>query len=442
MENLLKEEYTYTNSAGTNTTTTQISGMKTTVNGVVENDFQYTYDGIGNPIKYYNGKSYSFTWTEGRRLAAVGSSWKYMYDADGLRIKKQHASNLSTEYLIADGVTIGERYCNPNGGLIRALRYIFDENGSVCGYMSSKDEENWTEYYFIRNLQGDVLKVIRESDGAIVAEYTYDSWGNILSQTGECASENPFRYRGYYYDSETGFYYLGSRYYDAKLGRFINADGYASTGQGVIGLNMYVYCGNNPINRVDSTGQFWNEAWEFIKTAVSEIGNTIQQLAPAYAGCGGAALADGPLPVGDVIAISGIAALTVVGVSYGIYQTVQKQISKSKTDEKTVAITEPLPSSTVIYRYGGTNPGNFVPSKNDVMFNAGLSFSTIPKEGAAVTTIEALNATGVVYAVKDGPTHVSVYPVGGTIAQWRSLGASSIWTQAIKSVVIKWDGEN
>jgi len=238
-----------------------------------------TYDGIGNPIKYYNGKSYSFTWTEGRRLAAVGSTWKYMYDADGLRIKKQHAINLSTEYLIADGVTIGERYCNPNGRLIYALRYIFDENGSVCGYMASEDEENWTEYYFIRNLQGDVLKVIRESDGAVVAEYTYDSWGNILSATGECASENPFRYRGYYYDSETGFYYLGSRYYDPALGRFINADGEISgIGGDVLGYNLYAYCMNNPINMLDETGH-WPQWFKDVGNWVKKVSDVVENVA-------------------------------------------------------------------------------------------------------------------------------------------------------------------
>ena len=94
----------------------------------------------------------------------------------------------------------------------------------------------------------------------------------------------------------------------------------------------------------------------------------------------------------------------------------------------------------IIYRYGGTNPGNFVPTKRDVATNTGLSFSTIPRPGAAMTTIGALNATGVVSAVQDSPTHVSVRPIGGTIKEWNEEGSSSIWTQAVKSVVVKWDG--
>lgn len=89
-------------------------------------------------------------------------------------------------------------------------------------------------------------------------------------------------------------------------------------------------------------------------------------------------------------------------------------------------------------RYGGTNPGNLTPRNKDR--NTGLSFSTVPAPGAAVTTIEELNATGIVYAIQDGPTHVSVRPVNGTMDEWIDMGTSSIWTQAVKSVVVKWDG--
>ena len=69
--------------------------------------------------------------------------------------------------------------------------------------------------------------------------------------------QNPFRYRGYYYDSITGFYYLNGRYYNPQWGRFLNADGYVSTGQGILSNNMFTYCGNNPVNRKDPTGKFW-----------------------------------------------------------------------------------------------------------------------------------------------------------------------------------------
>ena len=116
---------------------------------------------------------------------------------------------------------------------------------------------NGTYYYYLRNAQGDVVKLI-DKTGSTVVEYTYDSWGKLLSTSGSLAetfgAEQPFRYRGYVYDEETGFYYLQSRYYNPELGRFISADVYLSTGQGVLGHNAYAYCLNNPVNCLDSAG--------------------------------------------------------------------------------------------------------------------------------------------------------------------------------------------
>lgn len=112
-------------------------------------------------------------------------------------------------------------------------------------------------FYYLLNLQGDVIKLV-DRYSCVCAGYTYDAWGNILSSSGSMASVNPLRYRGYYYDTETGFYYLQSRYYDPVLKRFINADSYASTGQGFIGYNMFAYCGNSPVNANDPAGYFNN----------------------------------------------------------------------------------------------------------------------------------------------------------------------------------------
>jgi len=89
-----------------------------------------------------------------------------------------------------------------------------------------------------------------------VAEYSYDAWGSVLSATGSFANVNPLRYRGYYFDTETGFYYLQSRYYDPVVKRFLNADSYGSTGQGFLGYNMFAYCGNGPIVHCDFAGTF------------------------------------------------------------------------------------------------------------------------------------------------------------------------------------------
>lgn len=115
-----------------------------------------------------------------------------------------------------------------------------------------------TTYYYATNLQGDVIAILNTS-GTTVVEYTYDAWGNLLTTSGSMADTlgeaNSLRYRGYVYDTETGLYYLQSRYYDPEMGRFINADAFASTGQGLLGNNMFTYCLNNPVNFVDRDGE-------------------------------------------------------------------------------------------------------------------------------------------------------------------------------------------
>lgn len=136
------------------------------------------------------------------------------------------------------------------------LLFSYDASGNVVAV-----NYNGTYYYYVRNGQGDVVRLIDGSNNTVV-EYAYDSWGKQLSCTGSLAStlgaQNPFRYRGYIYDPETALYYLQTRYYDPETARFINADIYVSTGQGVLGHNMYAYCGNNPVARVDDEGEFWN----------------------------------------------------------------------------------------------------------------------------------------------------------------------------------------
>ena len=112
---------------------------------------------------------------------------------------------------------------------------------------------------------------------------------------------------------------------------------------------MFAYCGNNPVNKVDHTGQFWSEICEFAKTAVAEIGKAMGVMSPAYAGCGGVAVADGPLPLGNIAAAVGAALLTVGAIGYGIYQATQAPaVSIPKAEEKVEAIPAPPPTPTVI----------------------------------------------------------------------------------------------
>ncbi len=125
--------------------------------------------------------------------------------------------------------------------------------------VNSPASVNWneTEYYYLTNVQGDIVALLDES-GNFAVQYSYDAWGDPLSTTGSMAdtlgSRNSLRYRSYVFDDETGLYYLQSRYYDPEICRFINADTYAATGQGLIGNNMFVYCLNNPANFVDRAG--------------------------------------------------------------------------------------------------------------------------------------------------------------------------------------------
>ena len=199
---------------------------------------------------------------EGRRLLSItkdGLTTSYQYDASGNRIRVTYPDGSYTKYCILDGRVIGEIvYKSTSSGVqwSHGVRYIYGDDGSVVGFgiWDADTTDEWERYYFVKNLQGDVLKVYRDADNALVASYEYDPFGNILSATGEMADENPFRYRGYHYDTNTGFYYLQSRYYDPLTCRFINADTYASTGQGVIGWNMFAYCGNNPVAFSDPSG--------------------------------------------------------------------------------------------------------------------------------------------------------------------------------------------
>ncbi len=116
---------------------------------------------------------------------------------------------------------------------------------------------NDTDYYYLTNAQGDIVALLDESGNSAV-QYTYDAWGNPLSTTGSMAdtlgSRNSLRYRGYVFDTETGLYYLQSRYFNPQMARFINADALVSTGQGLLGNNMFAYCMNNPISYADPNG--------------------------------------------------------------------------------------------------------------------------------------------------------------------------------------------
>ena len=193
-------------------------------------------------------------WERGRLLAVYGDN-KYSYDADGVRIKKKTANGILHKYF-----TEGTRIHHEEYGAHENW-YYYDATG-IVGI-----EHDGVRYYFQKNIQGDVARIFN-ANGYLVARYVYDAWGNhtVYDSNGNINTDenfigniNPFRYRGYYYDIETGLYYLNTRYYDPFACRFINADDISYIEPETInGLNLYAYCLNNPIMYTDETGTMPN----------------------------------------------------------------------------------------------------------------------------------------------------------------------------------------
>ena len=180
---------------------------------------------------------------------------------------------------------------------------MYDENGAPNTVYYYNNSTSATKYYYVLNLQGDVTE-IRSTSNALVAQYNYDAFGNILSikdangnnitSSTHIANVNPLRYRGYFYDPETGFYYLNSRYYDPATRRFISADDpeILAVGQEeLMNYNLYSYCGNNPVARIDKDGYFWKSLAEvgksFFKAAA--VVTTVAIVTAAVIGTGGGA---------------------------------------------------------------------------------------------------------------------------------------------------------
>ena len=241
----LKQEKTYTYGD------TNWKDKLTSYNGTA-----ITYDKMGNPLSYRD--SMSFEWKKGRQLSKItmgDESVNMAYDTNGMRLLK-YDGNYTTNY-----------YYDSNNNLIgldkagSTLFFYYDSNGSPTAF-----KNNDIMYYYVKNLQGDIVKIVKQ-DGSVAATYTYDAWGKLLSvkdgsnvnvpasKPFHVANLNPYRYRGYIYDTETGLYYLQSRYYDPITGRFLNADDmqYIQS-QGLLS-NLYTYCYNNSISYVDYSGK-------------------------------------------------------------------------------------------------------------------------------------------------------------------------------------------
>ena len=212
-----------------------------------------SYDAQGNPTSYLG---HTLTWEKGRQLKSFDGN-TYTYNASGIRTSK--TVNGVTHTYTLDGTKILREEWTENGNT-HTLIPLYDNEDSVCGI--TYDDR---AYFFRKNLQGDVIAVV-DITGGIAAHYVYDAWGNVsvlnhfespIDHTpDEIGNINPFRYRGYYYDTEIAKYYLQSRYYDPITGRFVNGDeiAYIGIARTILSYNINAYCDNNVINLEDRMG--------------------------------------------------------------------------------------------------------------------------------------------------------------------------------------------
>ena len=223
------------------------------------NGYRYTYDAGGNPTLL---RGVPLTWGEGRRLKKVSLSWgtvDFAYDSDGKRVKKT-SGNTETKYYYNGSILSGlvRTTAGSTGTTKTTVQFVYDAEGKP--FMLRFNGK--TDYFYLYNGLGDVVGLV-DSSNQVVVRYQYNSWGKVTSTQDtsgvSLATLNPFRYRKYVYDPETGLYCLGSRYYDPEVGRFVNADDtdvIFAKPQELGSKNLYAYCDNNPVAREDYAGEF------------------------------------------------------------------------------------------------------------------------------------------------------------------------------------------
>ena len=237
--------------------------------------FTYRTDGWRDQLLSWNGKSYAYdaggnptvlrgmalTWGEGRRLkriAATAGEVTFAYDSDGKRVRKTSGENTTTYYYNGNVLSGLVRRAAGSTGVGTTVQFVYDTQGKP--FMLRLNGK--TDYFYLYNGLGDVIGLV-DSSNQVVVRYQYNSWGKVTSTQDtsgvSLATLNPFRYRKYVHDPETGLYCLGSRYYDPEVGRFVNADDPSTIfakPQELYSKNLYVYCDNNPIIRKDVQGYF------------------------------------------------------------------------------------------------------------------------------------------------------------------------------------------
>ena len=257
--------------------------------------FTYHTDGWKDQLLFWNGKSYAYdaggnptvlrgmalTWGEGRRLkriAATAGEVTFAYDSDGKRVRKTSGGNDTTYYYNGNVLSGLVKKASKDAGTTgtgTTVQFVYDTQGKP--FMLRMNGK--TDYFYLYNGLGDITGLV-DSSNQVVVRYQYNSWGKVTSTQDtsgvSLATLNPFCYRKYVYDPETGLYCLGSRYYDPEVGRFVNADDtdvIFAKPQELYHKNLYVYCDNNPVVRRDLQGYFWETIFDIISvgTDVAEI---------------------------------------------------------------------------------------------------------------------------------------------------------------------------
>ena len=231
---------------------------------IAVNGVEIGYDEIGNPESY---GEWTYSWQAGRQLAQMAKenvSVEFAYDHNGLRTQKKvtdHGVETVTNYTL-HGKLITHMSQGSNN-----LHFYYDANSRPAMV-----NFNGSMYTYVHNLQGDIVAIL-DTAGSIVVEYKYDAWGKPISTTGSKSTTlgklNPFRYRSYVYDEETGLYYLKKRYFSSFLTRFVNFDILLDPSTGLLGHDLYLYCKNNPANNYDPSAR---SAWAGTTTAGSMTG--------------------------------------------------------------------------------------------------------------------------------------------------------------------------
>ena len=294
-------------------------------------------------------------------MQSVDTDAQFVYNENGLRVKKT-VNGVVTDYILH-----GKNIVHMKRG-DDELHFFYDAQNKPAVVVF-----NGTAYAYLYNQQDDVIGLL-DSNGTHMVSYTYDAWGKPISKTGTLASTlgtiNPFRYRGYVYDEEAGFYYASSRYYDPEISRFINADDteYLGADGSVLSYNLFAYCMNDPVNRFDVDGNWSLPNWAKIAIGAAAIAVGVI----ATVATGGAAV---PVLVASLKIAATSAAIGAVSGA-GISAVNHRVSTGSWEGAGKAAVTGAIDGACDGFMWGG--------------ITAGASFTTVAAKGIKVKEIGKL----------------------------------------------------